>query len=543
MNLIGILFHTSWRRVLTAALASVVSGLSIAGMLALVNTTLAQAGAPSAKLAWGFAALCAVVVASRILSSTLLVKLSQHTLASLRAHLSRQILSAPLRRLEEVGKHRLLAALTEDVSVVSDIFHRLPLLCMNLAMVIGCLVYMAWLSWPLFLVTLTLLALGVGSFRLQRGGAYAALERSREAGDDLQRHFRALTDGAKELKLNQAKREAFLSGAVSSTLEDMRRHFVAGMVVLLTAESWGSLLFFMLVGLLIFVTPAIYPIDMAVLSGYALVLLYMRGPLEGLIGALPDLSQSRIALVRIERLRTELQKDGESPCERNHPVRTLNSLELVGVTHCYHRELEDRSFMLGPIDLSLRPGELVFLIGGNGSGKTTFAKLLLGLYAPESGEIRVNGETVSEHSREAYRQLFSAVFADFFLFDDLLGHMPASDSQAQQYLVRLQLAHKVKIENGRFSTTALSQGQRKRLALLTAYLEDRPFYLFDEWAADQDPLFKRVFYAELLPNLRERGKTVFVITHDDQYFHLADRCLKLEEGRLTEMPSAWATGS
>ena len=535
MNLIGILLKTSWRKTLLAMLASTVSGFSIAGLLALINHTLAQLGSNSAKLAWGFFGLCMLVLSARILSSLLLVRLSQRTLADLRAHLSRQVLTAPLRRLEEVGKHRVLAALTEDVTIVAEVFNWLPILCMNLAVITGCLIYMGWLAWPLLLATLTLLALGIASFRFAQRRAFTSLAQSRNAGDELQKHFRALTDGAKELKLNHIKRDAFLSRLLLPTLDAMRRHFVSGMNVLLTAESWGSLLFFVLVGLVLFVAPIVGAVDATVLSGYALVLLYMRGPLEGLVGNLPELSRSRIALDRIEKLRTELMQEDETSSMPLRPADAFTSLELCGVTHRYHKESEDRSFMLGPIDLSLLPGELVFLIGGNGSGKTTFAKLLLGLYAPESGEVRVNGEPVNEQGFDAYRQLFSAVFADFFLFDDLLGHDTAEDRQAQQYLMRLQLAHKVKIEEGRFSTTALSQGQRKRLALLTAYLEDRPFYVFDEWAADQDPVFKRVFYTELLPDLRARGTTVLVITHDDQYFHLADRCLKLEDGRLTEM--------
>ncbi|HYD81470.1 MAG TPA: cyclic peptide export ABC transporter [Paucimonas sp.] len=536
MNLIGILFKTSWRKTLLAVCASTVGGFSIAGLLALINQTLAQLGSGSAKLAWGFFSLCMLVLGARILSSTLLVRLSQRTLADLRAHLSRQILAAPLRRMEEVGKHRVLAALTEDVTTVADVFSWLPVLCMNLAVIAGCLIYMGWLAWPLLAATLALLALGVASFRFAQSRAFVSLARSRTAGDELQKHFRALTDGAKELKLNRTKRDAFLSRLLLPTLDDMRRHFVSGMNVLLTAESWGSLLFFFLVGLVLFAAPIVGAVDPAVLSGYALVLLYMRGPLEGFVANLPELSRSRIALDRIERLRAELLQEDAVSDIPERPVAAFESLELRGVTHRYHRESEDRSFTLGPIDLILRPGELVFLIGGNGSGKTTFAKLLLGLYAPESGEIRVDGRLVAEQGREAYRQLFSAVFADFFLFDDVLGHDPAADRQAQQYLMRLQLAHKVRIEDGRFSTTALSQGQRKRLALLTAYLEDRPCYVFDEWAADQDPVFKRVFYTELLPDLRARGKAVFVITHDDQYFHLADRCLKLEDGRLADMP-------
>jgi len=176
----------------------------------------------------------------------------------------------------------------------------------------------------------------------------------------------------------------------------------------------------------------------------------------------------------------------------------------------------------------------VFLIGGNGSGKSTLAKVITGLYPPAGGEIRLNGRVIGDHNRDEYRQSFSTVFADFFLFDRIMGAAPgADDGRAREYLEKLHLNHKVSIENGVFSTTQLSQGQRKRLALLCAYLEDRPFYLFDEWASDQDPLFKDVFYTKLLPELRSRRKAVLVISHDDRYFPCADRLIKLDYGRIT----------
>lgn len=536
MNLFGLLLKSSWRRLLLAMAASTVSGLSIAGLLALINASLARLAAPSMTLALGFAGLCLLVLSARVLAATLLVHLSQQSLGTLRAHLSRQILAAPLPRLEQLGSHRLLAALTEDVHAVAEIFDRLPVLCMNLALIAGCLVYMGWLSPGLLAATLSLLALGILGFRRAQRHALPALERSRAAGDELQRHFRALTDGAKELKLNAGRREGFLHGALAETLEALRRHFVEGMTTLARAEAWGSLLFLMLVGLFLFGAGALWPQDLAVMTGYVLVLLYLRGPLEGLIANLPDISRARIALSRIEALRLDLEGQGERTPAVAGSFTSLEGLELIGVSHRYRREGEDKPFMLGPLHLALRPGEIVFLVGGNGSGKTTLAKLLLGLYTPESGSIRVNGVSITDDNREAYRQLFSVVFADFYLFDTLPRPSGAPASRVQDYLRRLQLSHKLRIEDGRFSTTALSQGQRKRLALLNGYLEDRPVYVFDEWAADQDPAFKRVFYTELLPELRARGKAVLAITHDDHYFELADRCLKLDEGQLTELP-------
>jgi putative ATP-binding cassette transporter len=192
---------------------------------------------------------------------------------------------------------------------------------------------------------------------------------------------------------------------------------------------------------------------------------------------------------------------------------------------------------LGPINLTLRPGELVFIIGGNGSGKSTFVKLLTGLYPPDSGEITVNGRPLNESVREDYRQQFSAVFSDFYLFDTLAGLGGHDlDQKAQSYLRLLGLDDKVHVEHGVLSTTALSQGQRRRLALLAAYLEDRPVYVFDEWAADQDPVYRQIFYSKFLPELKALGKTVVVITHDDRYFYLGDRVIKLEYGKIVDAP-------
>jgi putative ATP-binding cassette transporter len=263
--------------------------------------------------------------------------------------------------------------------------------------------------------------------------------------------------------------------------------------------------------------------------------LYLMGPLAGVMTSISLFGRASVALQKVDELGVSLAAQSTEGCsfEQVEAEMSFSRLELKGVVHAYHREQEDSHFVLGPLDLTFQPGELVFLVGGNGSGKSTLAKILAGLYVPEAGEIRLDGRLITDANRDEYRQLFSAVFADFYLFENLLGLEGRNlDAQAEEYLERLHLHHKVKIQNGALSTTAVSQGQRKRLALLTAYLEDRPFYLFDEWAADQDPYFKGIFYTQLLPDLKSRGKAVLVISHDDKYFDVADRIIKLDYGKL-----------
>jgi putative ATP-binding cassette transporter len=292
--------------------------------------------------------------------------------------------------------------------------------------------------------------------------------------------------------------------------------------------------FFVLMGLMLFLLPRLMNVPTETLNGYAITMLYLLVPLDVIGSILPNLGRAGVSLSNVESLNLSLKEQAEDDLI-NQPATSWNleSIELSDVTHTYYRELENSVFTLGPINARFERGEVVFLVGGNGSGKTTLAKLVTGLYAPENGEIRFNGNVITNENREFYRQSFSAVFSDFFLFESLLGlKIDELQDKANHYLTQLRLNHKVEIENGTLSTVDLSQGQRKRLALLTAYLEDRPFYLFDEWAADQDPEFKDIFYYQILPELKAREKTVLVISHDDRYYNAADRIIKLEDGKL-----------
>jgi putative pyoverdin transport system ATP-binding/permease protein len=521
------------RSIVVAAVgAGLVGGLVNTTLLALVNAALNRRGPTPASAFLLFAALCVMLPVVRYFSELMLIRLAADASLNLRMKLSRRILSTPLRQLEELGAHRLLATLTEDIPSITGALTNVPLVCLNAAVVAGCLIYVGWLSWAVLLWLLAAMAFGLLTYQLPVMSAVYHFQQARELSDSLMRHFRSLIDGAKELKLHAARREDFLGKALQPTADALRLHQVTGSALYVAARGWGQALVFVLVGLLVFCGGRLFNADAQTVSGYAIVLLYMMAPLEVILNTLPVFSRAKVAVAKVERVGLAFA-DGKNASAAPPAPAAWRRLELAGVTHSYYREREDSRFVLGPVSLDFRPGELVFIAGGNGSGKTTLAKLITGLYAPEDGEVRLDGEPVTEAAREQYRQMFSVVFSDFHLFESLLGLDAAGlDARARFYLARLQLEHKVRVEGGVLSTTELSQGQRKRLALLTAYLEDRPVYIFDEWAADQDPVFKEIFYLDLLPGLKARGKTVIVISHDSHYYHVADRLIKLEYGKV-----------
>lgn len=551
--MIGFLLRSSRFVFVLSVCAGLCSGLGGVGLIAVINTALGWERDVGSDLGRMFVALCVLLILARAASAFLLMRLGQNVVIDLRLRLSRQILSAPYNRLQELGAARILATLTEDITTLSEAFRWLPMLCVNTAVVVGCLMYLGWLSYPLLAVVAISIVIGITVFRLVKRSALNNLKIAREFDDKLYGHLRSLTQGIKELKLHQARRNDFLEECLEATSFAHRKRYLSGMGFYILAGNWGTGLFYVVIGIILFVVPmwqgntsawgyslpVLNNLSSDILRGYCLTILFMMSPLNSLLEGMPVWGRAKVALKKINRLSEEAQEFGAKKFSRPPSQFSSSSkLEMVGVTHRY-RVATNEAFMLGPVDFELTAGELVFVIGGNGSGKTTLSLLLVGLYAPEKGELKLDGRVITDESRDEYRQLFSAVFSDFYLFDSLLGFdRDELDEEAREFLVRLQLEHKVSIENGAFSTLSLSQGQRKRLALLVAYLEDRPFYLFDEWAADQDPVFKKIFYRELLPSLKAKGKTIVVVTHDDAYFDVADRCLKIEDGKLIEVSSA-----
>jgi len=533
VKLFRFFLNHSRKIVFLSVVVGALSGVCNAALLGVINFILKGNGG-SAKAIAIFAALCVALPVTRYFSELMLNRLGQDALYTLRLQLSRQILAAPLRHLEQIGAHRLLASLTEDVPAITNSILTIPLLLVNAGVVIGCIVYMGIMSWLLLVVVLFFMAAGIASYQIPIFRAQKILALARTDADEVLGHFRALTEGIKELKLHGERRRSFVADVLEVATGSFRRHNIAGMKTYTAAASWGQSLVFVVVGLIIILLPMTRPISGATLTGYTLALLYLMTPLQIIMNSLPGLGRASVSLSKVEKLGFTLAgvpSEGEGPADPF--AAQWRKLQFENVTHRYHREDDAGDFVVGPINLTLEAGELVFIVGGNGSGKTTLVKLLTGLYVPEGGCISLDGKPVDDLSREGYRQYFSAVFSDFFLFERMLGLVgPELDQQAGKYLNNLKLSHKVTVRDGKLSTTELSQGQRKRLALLTAYLEDRPIYVFDEWAADQDPYFKSIFYLELLPELKARGKTVFVISHDERFYHIADRTIKLDDGRV-----------
>jgi putative ATP-binding cassette transporter len=538
MDLIVFLFKSSWKSLSIALLTGIVSGGCSAGLIALIGKAAVQEAEPSGAIALFFIALCIVALLTAMLSRILLIRFSQAAVFELQMQLSRQILATELKPLETIGLPRLLVVLTDDVQAIASAAGVVPMLVINTASAAGCMLYISWLSWQVLALVAVLTLVASVSCRWFLLAGWRGLNQAREHQDRLFQHFRTLVDGIKELKLHPVGQQDFLEADLSHTALQVQKANERGMSQFAVVDSWGKFIYFFAVGLILFALPRWIGISPETRFGYLLTFTYVLGPMESLVNKIPFLSRASIALKKIKSLGLSLDHAPQTQKISSQGVSEVDprwqQLSLKEATHTYRTDQGDREFTLGPIDLTVHPGELIFVIGGNGSGKSTLAKLLTGLYQPKSGAICLDNQLITTENQDWYRQHFSAVFSDFYLFERLLEFGDSdNDRKAAAYLEKLQLAHKVTISQGRFSTTALSQGQRKRLTLLSAYLEDRPIYLFDEWAADQDPSFKDIFYTQFLPDLKAQGKTLFVISHDDRYFHLADRIIKLDYGSVT----------
>ncbi|ENO99049.1 cyclic peptide transporter [Thauera phenylacetica B4P] len=528
-----------------ASIACVIAGSCGVLLIATINDALAFDTAQRAELLIRFLVLSITTFAMSVLSSLLFESMAQQGIAILRKQLASAVIDADYAQFEKTGHPPIQAALTDHVASISGFFQLLPQVIVNGAIVLGAMAYLAWLSWQVFLMGVLTLGFGYMGYHLVHLRAVKHLNKASNEQDRLFKHFAGLLGGAKELRLNARKRAYFSEDVLTHTIDKVRQERTRGMSIFMIASNWGGFLTHIFVGLVVFWMIDQSGGDQRIGTGYALVLVFMMTPLEALLVCLPEFSVAALAAQHVEAMLMQLsiapvrsacakpQNDAPTPpAEEQMPTLPCTPLlQLSALRFQFKSDDGESGFALGPINLSIHSGEILFIVGGNGSGKSALAKLICGLYIPDSGQLIYKGQILTADSQDRYRQYFSAVFSDFHLFDELLS--PANDtleSQGKEWLQHLKLNHKVSIDQGSFSTTALSSGQRKRLALVVALLEQKSILLFDEWAADQDPEFKRYFYLDLLPALREQGKTIIAITHDDRYFSTADHLVCMDAG-------------
>jgi len=544
----GSVMRLLWRNhpwlTLMTLLTGIISGVASIAVIKVINEAIHEESFQLQSLYW-FVGLSAVSLLFRNGAALFPAYASMRIMTRLRIALCRKILATPLEEVDRRGAPNVLTMLTSDIPQLNSTLVIMPSVLVELAVLLFGIAYLAYLSWVVFAVTVGLMVVGVALYLFFFLGGITFSHKVRDEFTSFNEYTHALVFGLKELKLNGIRRRWFSRSAIQESSTQVARYNFIERLWYTAADNVGQLTLSLLIGCLLFVAPMLGVIDTNTMTASVLVVLYIMGPLSLLIGAMPLLAQGRIAGSRLADFGFSINDPHPEPealaSESTNVLRldhkkSWDRIQLRDVHMNYQDPLTGTGFGLGPIDLTVRAGELIYIVGGNGCGKSTLAKVICGLYIPQGGEVQLDDTLITEESRSDYRDLFSAVFSDFHLFNRLIGpdeEEDASTELAQKYLTTLGLEDKIKIEGLGYSTTkALSYGQQKRLALVCAYMEDRPIYLLDEWAADQDPPFKRFFYEELLPDLKRRGKTVLIITHDDQYFQLADRIIKLVDGKI-----------
>lgn len=518
-----------------AMFASAISAVAGISIIAGINYVV-ENGLPEITTAIAvYSGLLVILLASSIWSQVLLVNIGYNMVFRLRKTLVNRILNTSIEHQEQLGSTDIYNVLTKDVTTVSNATRQLPIAIYNSLLVIAGLVYLLWLSPMLFCFVCVVVALGVWTDSLLTKKLQQMLTRVRTLEDTLFHHYQAVVEGRNELALNQKRRQVLFDEQFLPTAEASKKEASNAEMLWAINLNWTTLLVFCLIGVIFFLGLTTDGISRETVIGYTLAIMFLRTPLSMILDSIPSVVKGNVALQAIRRLALNEDETEHVSCEQK--LIPFNSLSLVDTQYQYPEQNGEAGFVLGPVNFKVEKGELVFLVGGNGSGKSTLAKILTGLYSPTSGDVLLNEEKIISDNADHLRSCFSAIFPNFFLFSDVVDDEGSSldDEKISYYLKRLAINNKVSVTQGNLSTTSLSQGQRKRLALVLLYMENRQVLLLDEWAADQDPTFREVFYRELLPELQKAGKTIIAISHDDHYFDVADRIYKLDCGQLNLM--------
>jgi putative ATP-binding cassette transporter len=525
------------------AVMSGLGGVSNAAILAAINSGAQAAG--NGEVSVSSAALFVVALLLFIktqhyilIATTVEIEAIIH---KLRVRLMDEVRHSELLPLDEIGRAAIVAAITKETATLTQATNMVAFAGQGVVLVFFVGIYIAYLSLLAFAVSVVVISVAGVIFHFKSRQVAAGTREAAEWDNRLFDRLIDLLDGFKEVRLNRSRSDDLFEDVVEVSRK------AANIKIRSQSESYKQLVFsqssmYLLLAAVVFMVPAFSDTKGGSITQVTTALMFVVGVCMGIVQTIPVLLAADVASDNIERLEARLRAIASAAqVDTLEPRRRFDKIEMRNVVFSYKDKSSEAVFRVGPLNFTLHSGDLAFVSGGNGSGKSTFLKLLSGLYEPDSGEILLDGVRIDDANRDAYRALIAAIFVDYHLFQRLYGITDPDPGEVDRLLTQFRLLEKTRLGgDGEFSTLDLSGGQRKRLALIVSLLEKRPILLLDEWTADQDPDFRRKFYDELLPELQQAGVTIVVITHDDRYLAELDlpaRKLRMDEGRFVG-PSA-----
>lgn len=515
----------------------IATGLANTALISIINETIKYAvdkKVPPFLLVLSYIASLLLYFLLQYFYQALLITSSETLILKSRKELIDKIRKSSLQSFEQLGSTRLFILISQDTSTIGQIAGLASSIITSLIVITGTLSYLLIISYKGFLLTIFIIAC---SFIVALSKQKTNLIRIRylmELQNVFLNFVQQMLEGMKEIKIDSHVDKGLYNLHVGPHMEEVTRKTISNSIFQSRFSLLAQSIFFITMGLILFVFPLLKISITDNPSQFVITLIYILSPIQMLLPLIPQLSRIKTTMDRIDSAKEMLQEEACSEYKSEIIEHRFEQISLKDLTYHYKTQYND-DFTLGPISLDINAGDLIFIHGGNGSGKSTLIKVLTGLYPLHEGSISVDGQLIQAENLQWYRNMFGVIFTDNHLFEYIYGSEETPQSKIEDLIDKVGLQEKIQYKEGKFDTIDLSEGQKKRIALISTLAKDKAIYIFDEWAANQDPDFKYFFYKTLIPELNNRQKTVIIITHDDRYMHVAKRIIKMEHGRMHEL--------
>ncbi|MFH1060120.1 MAG: cyclic peptide export ABC transporter [Pseudomonadota bacterium] len=526
-------------------LAAVAAGLLQAGALVIINAAAEDFKADAANFRY-FALFVLCIISFALANRYAFTRTGERAgqmIYDTQLRIADKVRRSSLRSFEGMQRTDVYKVLLEHTDVLFEAARYLTVAAASLIMLVASFAYIATISVPALVICCAMIVAAVVVYQGTQKRINEKLALTKERETSFLRHLNNLVDGFKEVKISSARSTDLFENHLRTSSVEARTAKVESEFLAINNYIFAQTFFLILIAAIVFVLPRISDIDSKNVTSIITVVLFTLGPLGQVVAMLPFIYKAEFALNSIETMEKKLEEADdtrETAAVSPLPDGDFNRIQLKGLGFRYQNG-NGAGFRLGPLDLSINQGEILFIVGGNGSGKSTLLKLITGLYYPTAGAIFLDNYAIDQAAYAHYRDFFTIIFSDFYIFDRLYGIKDPDEDLIKELIETMKLTGQTAYADGRFSNVNLSSGQRRRLALITTYIENKPIFVFDEVAADLDPQFRRYFYEQYLPRLKALGKTVVAVSHDDRFFHLADRVVKMEYGEMVDVHNGGPT--